>query len=186
MIEDALNVGTPFLEALDFMFVGTPVPFCEQSPYIAVEAHALTSDTARPWETKANTSLKGNTGRIVHNAPTKGKLILHFIKPGDEKPFDTWYENKTGTFLPGYYQVRFFNYTLEDKVPVVKGKDTYLKTGAVNISATTSWEVVTVSDKPVHKDTGPKMLILPIGKYKVKLKSGHTEVEVTEGEITEL
>ena len=136
------------------------------------------------WEIQANPALKGATGRIIVNAPDKGSMILHFLKPGEKNHFDAWYANKTGEFLPGYYDLKFFKLLIPN-VPVEKGKDTRLKVGVLSINSTGKWKVYSKDGSEIRNGTGQYKLILPAGKYQVELLSGKMEVELKDGKIEE-
>ena len=131
---------------------------------------------------------KGATGTVSINLPEGLEWHLD-IKSSDDKALgkwdDRWNNKKTINLIPGEYNI-FFTYLPVRGVPVLKGMNTRLKAGILNVVTTGQWSLHDESKEKVYVIYyKPSKIGLPVGKYNLKYNEQYQLIEIKEGEVTE-
>ena len=165
-----------------------------ETPALDKNMERLQTSSSSRWELVPNPTLKGTTGRIVVTMAVPSGTVITITKTSDRTQAETWHENSfnnekrtaTGNFLPGLYNVSFWNETL-DSVKVAAGNDTRIKTGVLDLNSKSTWRILDVNKKEIYHMSLHQKLLLPIGTYYIVEGNGNMQLPITikDGEITE-
>lgn len=141
------------------------------------------------WKISPN-NIKGVTGRLsLKNLPRDASWNVAVYRESDNKFLDVVYNTATSiNFLvlaAGSYKVTFNNMPILS-CPILKGNDTQLKFGVLNVASGGGWAVYHASNSSsLVSSYSPMKLILPPGEYRLNLGGNDFTVNIEEGKTAE-
>lgn len=134
-------------------------------------------------------------GNIMIPMTVPSKTTITITKVPDNAQVAIWHESSfnntkktaVGYFSPGFYNVSFWNETL-DSVKVAAGYDTHIRTGVLDLNSKTTWKILNANKKEIYHLSLHQKLLLPIGIYYVVEGNSKLEqiVSIKDGAITGL
>jgi len=144
--------------------------------------------SADKWTVKANSALKGASGRLHFDNPSGSKWVLYIYAMADNKYITSYADvNNNGSVvvMPGEYKI-----TINDvpvlNVPIKKGHDTKLKCGVLNVVSQSYWDLSDETGKTMYtSNNGPLKIPVPIGTYTFNLGGQKQVIVIENGKVLE-
>ncbi len=138
------------------------------------------------WVITPVSTMKGVLGRLDINFPADVERNILIYQPADNKFITSVSRNdKIYSIAPGEYRFTITNVPVEN-VPILKGHETRLKMGFLNVVSEGDWHLYSDSkEKQYTSGNKPKKLPLPVGSYQLKLGLQFYPVVIKDGETVE-
>ena len=128
---------------------------------------------------------KSDNGELFVNLPKDTKWDITIYAAGSSKVLSNTMLQTSFTLPPGNYDLEI-NHIWIKGVPVVKGNNTRLKTGMLDIANKNPWTLYDESKQTVLiNSSSAEIRGLPVGKYKLIIREQNHDIEIKDGETLE-
>lgn len=138
------------------------------------------------WVLSPSDEVKGNLGRLNTHFDAGIEWGIDVFTNPARQPVMSRSTKRRGKELfaemaPGIYSFRL-NMAMVEPVPIVKGMETRLKSGTLDVRSSSTWTLWDESGMKIYSSPGVKKLALPVGNYKLTLNGQNSNLSIRDGE----
>lgn len=127
-----------------------------------------------------------STGKVHLDLPKDDQCFIFIYEHGTNKEIKGTSKDRIFYMAPGVYDIKVSSVKMEE-ITVMKGMDTKILAGSLNITSPSSWQLFDESKKiRITGSSKPGKIGLPVGNYNVKINGSFLPIVIKDGEMVNL